>query len=304
MLAKIARRILFIELLIYLMTAAALMKFGGWTVCQAAAAVLGFGGALRAVGIAGTFAIAMSHLSTVPPEHRLGLPGWLKLYFSELASYTLLYSIYMPFEPWLVDNARPLPRGRLPVLLVHGYVCNGGFMLPLKRALEARGIGARTHDLEPIYADIDGYADALARRVEQVCADAGSDKLIIVAHSMGGLASRAYLRKFGNARVAKMVTLGSPHHGTVMANFGMGANGRQMVPGNAWLEQLNQTALTVPTVAVFSHHDNIVAPQDSALLEGARNVSLSGIGHVTMPLSRRIQEIVLEECLAELPVAT
>ena len=301
MLARSARLILMMELLIYLAAGAAAMKFAAWSLCDAVLAAYAIALALRAGGVTLSFAVALGHSSPVPTEHRLGPGGWLKLFFFELGANIAIYNFYQPFEPWLVDNAKPLPPGRVPVLLVHGYVCNGGFMLPLKRALEARGIGARTHNLEPVYAGLDDYADALARRIEEVCAAAGTDRLILVAHSMGGLAARAYLRKFGGARLAKLVTLGSPHHGTVMARFGAGENGRQMVPGNAWLEQLNRSEFVVPTVAVFSHHDNIVAPQESAILAGAKTVRLSGIGHVSMPFSRRIQAAVLEECPSEMP---
>jgi hypothetical protein len=51
----------------------------------------------------------------------------------------------------------------------------------------------------------------------------------------------------------------------------------------------------VPVVAVFSHQDNIVVPQNSAVLAGAKIVSLSGMGHVSMPFSRHIREIALAE---------
>ena len=171
-------------------------------------------------------------------------------------------------------------------------------MLPLRRYLGEHGVSAYSHNLEPVYADIDSYADGLAQRIEDICAATGADKLIILAHSMGGLAARACLRKRGARRVAKLITLGTPHHGTVLARLGAGENGRQMVPGNAWLEQLNGTALGVSAVSVFSHQDNIVSPQDSAVLAGAKIVPLSGMGHVSMPFSRRIREIALQEILA------
>jgi pimeloyl-ACP methyl ester carboxylesterase len=168
-------------------------------------------------------------------------------------------------------------------------------MLPLRRYLGEHGVGAYSHNLEPVYADIDSYADALARRIDDICTATGADKLVILAHSMGGLAARAYLRRHGARRVAKLITLGTPHHGTVMARLAAGRNGQQMVPGNAWLNRLNEEALSLPVVSVFSHQDNIVAPQDSAVLAGAKSISVSGMGHVSMPFSRRIREVALAE---------
>jgi triacylglycerol lipase len=236
----------------------------------------------------------------VPPEHRLGLLGRLKLYFGELGAYILIYTLYQPFEGLLMgtEKPQPSPQGRLPVLLLHGYACNRGFMLPLRRYLHAHGISAYSHNLEPVFAGNDSYADGLARRIEEILAATGADKLVILANSMGGLVARAYLRKFGARRVAKLITLGTPHHGTVVARLGAGENARQMVPGNAWLQRLNEDVLTLPVVSVFSCHDNIVLPQESAILAGAKIVRLSGMGHVSMPFSRRIREVALEEILA------
>jgi hypothetical protein len=45
---------------------------------------------------------------------------------------------------------------------------------------------------------------------------------------------------------------------------------------------------------VFSHHDNIVYPQRTALLEGARHVRLAGIGHVALAFDRRVRDAVFE----------
>jgi pimeloyl-ACP methyl ester carboxylesterase len=300
MLARAFRRILLVELLIYLVAACGLVGFAGWNWADAGLAVFAFALALRALTIATTFLIAARHASPVPPEHRLGIVGLLKLYFAEVGAYILIYTLYQPFEELFMgtEKAQPSPQGRLPVLLLHGYVCNRGFMLPLRRYLHAHGISAYSHNLEPAYAGIDTYADGLARHIEKLLAATGAEKLVILAHSMGGLVARAYLRKHGAGHVAKLITLGTPHQGTVMARLGAGENGRHMVPGNAWLQRLNKDAPTLPVVSVFSCQDNIVLPQESAVLAGAKIVRLSGMGHVSMPFSRRVREVVLEEILA------
>ena len=297
MLSRAFRRVLLVELIIYLVLGWCLSHYAGWHGIKAAASLLAWAIALRAFGVAATFAFAGHYASPTPPEHRPGLVGWLRLYLAELGAYVVIYSVYQPFERLFVgvETLQPLPREQLPVLLIHGYVCNRGFLLPLGRYLGEHGISAYSHNLEPVYADIDSYADGIARRIEEICAATGADQLVILAHSMGGLAARAYLRTHGARRVAKLITLGTPHHGTVTARLAAGKNGKQMVPGNAWLEQLNGTALGVPAVSVLSHQDNIVAPQDSSMLAGAKNLSVSGMGHISMPFSRRIQEIALAE---------
>ena len=300
MLARAFRRILLIELLIYLAAGYGLVRLARWDGTVAALALCAFALALRALAITITFIIAARHAGSVPPEHRLGLAGRLKLYLSEFGAYLLIYNLYQPFEGLLMgaEKSQPLPPGRLPVLLLHGYVCNRGFLLPLRRYLRAHGVSAYSHNLEPVYTSIDNYADGLARRIEEILTATGAEKLVILAHSMGGLVARAYLRKHGARHVAKLITLGTPHQGTVLAPLAAGENGRQIVPGNAWLRRLNEDTLTLPVVAVLSYQDNIVLPQESAVLAGAKIVRLSGMGHVSMPFSRRVREVVLEEILA------
>jgi triacylglycerol esterase/lipase EstA (alpha/beta hydrolase family) len=300
MLARAFRRVLLIELVAYLALGWCLSHYAAWNWTRAAAILLACAIAMRASGVAATFVIARRYASPTPPEHRPGALGWLRLYLAELGAYIVLYSLYQPFERLFAgtETLRPLQRGELPVLLVHGYVCNRGFMLPLRRYLAAHGVSAYSHNLEPAYADIDTYADSLARRIEEICAATGADRLVILAHSMGGLSARAYLRRHGARRVAKLITLGTPHHGTVLARVAAGTNGSQMVRGNAWLKQLNEAAPGVPVVSAYSHQDNLVAPQDSAALAGARVVALSGMGHVAMPFSRAIRELALAEIRA------
>ena len=74
----------------------------------------------------------------------------------------------------------------------------------------------------PPLADIDGYAEGIVRRVEKVLAATGAARVIMVGHSMGGLASRADLRRHGSDRVARLIRPGSPHHGSGIAHLGPG----------------------------------------------------------------------------------
>ncbi len=45
-----------------------------------------------------------------------------------------------------------------------------------------------------------------------------SRPVVILAHSMGGLIARAYMSQTGGSKVLKLITLGTPHHGSPMAN--------------------------------------------------------------------------------------
>ena len=128
-----------------------------------------------------------------------------------------------------------------------------------------------------------------------MCAHAGRQKIVLVAHSMGGLVCRAYVARYGDRYVDKLITIGCPHHGTILARLLPGHNMKQMHPGNHWLRALNakQEALTLSTY--ISLHDNIVVPRDRARLPGAREVAFNGIGHLAMTFSPAVQQAVLDD---------
>lgn len=69
---------------------------------------------------------------------------------------------------------------------------------------------------------------AVKKAVERVLALTGKDKVILVGHSMGGLASREYIQNSynwqadGQHHVAKFLTLGTPHGGSNASDIGLG----------------------------------------------------------------------------------
>jgi triacylglycerol esterase/lipase EstA (alpha/beta hydrolase family) len=180
-----------------------------------------------------------------------------------------------------------------PVLLLHGYGCNSGYWAHLVPLLDAARISHATVDLEPVTGDIDGYVALVEQAVQDLCARTGAAKVAIVAHSMGGLVARAWMRRHGTARVARVITLGTPHHGTSLASFGVGTNAAQMrrarvegqSPESAWLRELaagESEATRALITSIYTHHDNIISPQTSSVLPGARNIEFGGIGHVAL----------------------
>jgi len=135
--------------------------------------------------------------------------------------------------------------------------------------------------------------------VDEIAGPAG--RVILIGHSMGGLVCRAYARRFGGARLAGIVTLGAPHHGTVLALFGHGADAQDMQPMGAWLRELGESeraGLATRVTSIYGSHDNFVAPQDSSALAGAKNVPLAGIGHLALLFSGRVAALVDAELRA------
>jgi len=236
-------------------------------------------------------------LRPVPEDAQLDLLQRLQLFFHEYVST-------MAATSWHMLRHRPrmhlasAPRG-LPVLMVHGYGANGGFWVHLAAQLEAQGYSHATVDLEPVFGDIEDFAVQLERAVHTLLAATRSEKVIIVAHSMGGLVARAWLRRFGAAHVARIITLGTPHFGTDLAHMGPGQNARQMQRNGEWLAKLDaeDRARRRMMTSIYSWHDNIIAPQDSCHLPGARNIALPGVGHVAMGRHPDIAKHILAEIM-------
>jgi len=119
------------------------------------------------------------------------------------------------------------------------------------------------------------------------------DEIALLGHSMGGLVARAYLQSHGEVRVARLVTLGTPHQGSELARIGFGANARQMRPHSAWLQALGRPQPALAALAIYSPQDNFVMPPSLLELAGAENRTIDGLGHLAMLYSPRLALILL-----------
>ncbi len=229
---------------------------------------------------------------------RTGFAAWCRIIAAECLAYFALFAVIQPFDRLFIRSAkqeRP-PASKTPVLFVHGYFCNRGLWWRTMARLRAQGIYSRAISLEPPFASIDALAGQLDAEIEANLKGSASGKLILVTHSMGGLVARAYLKRHGSTRVAKLITLACPHHGTRIAYLGSGRNAREMEPGSPWLGALAESeTIAIPFVNVWSTHDNFVAPQISSRLEGAQENVLGGLGHLSFVFSERVLKILLKE---------
>lgn len=293
MAARQLRWLLFSELLIYSLFGSWLAA-RGWTPLEAAGFCVAAFLVVRLCLVLATFGFMLAGSAPVPEKLRIGPLQALRMVFEEYAALIILFTVIQPFEKFWMDPDRlgHWETRPLPLLLIHGYQCNRGFWIWMRSRLEAAGWTVATISMEPVWTEIDNYADGIDRRIDEVLAATGAPQVILICHSMGGLAARAYLRRHGKAKVARMITLGSVHHGTELATLGIGPNARQMRIGNPWLIALGAPgAVPLPqgSVSIFSHHDNYVFPQEtSSRLEGATNIAISGVSHLGMAFSPRV----------------
>lgn len=293
MLAIALRLFLVLEVAFY---ASLAMHYFAASPAGAALAALGCVLGLRAGIVLLTYVCAWAYRSPAP---KISTGQALGMVLAEYAAFVANFVLILPFERrWMgADRLKPT-RQRLPLLLVHGYGCSRGSWWWLRRRLETAGWTVATLSLEPVYTSIDNFVEPLARRIDAVLAETGAERVMLVGHSMGGLVARAYLRRFGAGRVARLVTLGTPHAGSRLSRFGMGQNARQMEPGSAWLRALGE-APAVETIAIYSPHDNFVMPQKNLELAGASLRPIDALGHLAMLFSPRVVEALLAALAAQ-----
>ncbi|MEO6626922.1 MAG: alpha/beta fold hydrolase [Burkholderiaceae bacterium] len=244
---------------------------------------------------------ALAHwLNRTDPAPRASTSMVIRAWVSESITATRVFLWRQPFRSnaW-PDQARSLstgPTGKRGVVLIHGFICNRGLWNPWMQRLRRAGHSFVAVNLEPVFGSIDDYTSIIEEAVCQAQRATGLPPLL-VCHSMGGLAARAWLRKYqADHRIAQVVTIGTPHHGTWWARFSHMRNGHQMRPGKGWLAQLREEEPQERNrlfTCYYSNCDNIVLPASAATLPGAENRFVPGAAHVAMAFDARVMDPVL-----------
>jgi pimeloyl-ACP methyl ester carboxylesterase len=240
----------------------------------------------------------------------LGPGGWVRFYVRTVVSAGSLIG-------WWVRSALGgspggaggggLPAAGGVVLCVHGFHLGASSLWGMRRFLERRGRRTAGVFLGLPYRSPDVYAKALERRMAQLLEASAGTRLDVVAHSMGGLVLRQALAESPRlaARLRRVVTLGTPHHGTgLLRRFRFGPVYRMMSRGAPYLEKLPAFADTAPGAEVTtlaSRHDLVVYPVETAHLDRAERITLDGIGHLGLLTEREVQELVAARLAAPVP---
>ena len=168
--------------------------------------------------------------------------------------------------------ARRAPRLRHPVVLAHGLLGFDEIAIAGRRHRYFRNIaeqlaplGAEFHHLRlPPAGGVAERAGTLLSVVREIPAR----RVNVIAHSMGGLDARFAISRLGlSDRVASLVTIGSPHRGTPLADLALSRATARLLSfealrdlGTAALERFN---LEVPD-ALGVAYCSIVATSDLA----------------------------------------
>ena len=215
------------------------------------------------------------------------------------AEHVLRYPSGIRGERWPLSTpgcAHGAPDGtgaHSPVLLLHGLLDNQAVFTRMRRTLESGG-AEHVHALNynPLTVDVRSAAELLGRHVLHAREVYGGEQVAVVGHSLGGLIARYYVQLLGgDEHVHTVVTLGTPHEGTVTAHLLRPLPvAAELTPGSGVIEELRAPAPHCRTrfLAFRGDHDVLVLPPGRGELRHpdlwAENILVTGAGHVTLPV--------------------
>ncbi len=204
-----------------------------------------------------------------------------------------------------------------PVLLVPGYGGSTRSLDELARFLREKGRDVTVVALpDRAQGDLDDQAKVLGQAVDAALARTGTPSVDVVGYSAGGVVARLWATEGGGSdHLRRLVTLGSPHHGTDLASVGSLVAGscpaacRQLAPDSPLLARLDVEPVPAGLVfiSLWTTRDEVVVPPSSAVVDGVPSPSLQSIcpgasaRHGDLPSDPLVQALVGEVLSRETP---
>lgn len=202
--------------------------------------------------------------------------------------YLMVTTIWKPAG--LLPAEKYQPSEKIPVLLLHGLFHNRSCWFRVKRLLRKNNYTAiYSINLRP-WRDIETLTEIVARKTDQIRHRHKVDKVAIIGHSMGGVVARNFLHlRGGGDKVAFLLTLGSPHHGSTLAPFSIWPLGSTAQPSHPLLARINRapTPKGTKVTSIYSTMDNIIIPPTSSHIDDVQNIALDKMGHMGLIFSKR-----------------
>jgi triacylglycerol lipase len=204
-----------------------------------------------------------------------------------------------------LTGAALAPAGALaldPILFVHGWNGSSSNWSTMIGRFEKDGY-PKSHLLAYNYNTSQSNkttAETVVKsEVEKLLASTGATKVDILAHSMGSLNSRWYIKFVagGQEKVDDWVSFGGPNHGTSAANICFSTTCVEMRIGSKFLTELNagdETPGTVNYGTWWSPCDEFINPDESVILSGATNTKTACISHLALVSDETVYKEVRE----------
>jgi triacylglycerol lipase len=189
-----------------------------------------------------------------------------------------------------------------PILFVHGWSGSASNWNTMKGRFEKDGYPSSyllAYSYNTSQSNKTTAETEVKSRVESLLKATGASKVDIIAHSMGSLNSRWYVKfvSGGQEKVDDWVSLGGPNHGTSAANLCFSTACTEMRVGSKFLGELNagdETPGTVNYGTWWSPCDEFINPDSSVPLAGATNTETACISHLALISDETVYKQVRE----------
>jgi len=206
-----------------------------------------------------------------------------------------------------------------PVLLVPGYGGSTAAVEALARLLRSEGRDASV--VQPVgdgTGDLRAQAENLDRAARRAMTRTAAGSVDVVGYSAGGVIARLWVRDFdGASRARRVLSLGSPQHGSSIAELAVGMlPGRcpvacgQLAPDSTLLRALNagdETPRGPVFISIWSTTDEVVVPSGTARLAGATNFAIQSVcrgaevSHAQVPSDKVVRGVLAQVLGPEAP---
>ncbi|SDE10965.1 triacylglycerol lipase [Dyadobacter soli] len=178
------------------------------------------------------------------------------------------------------------------LILVHGFLDTGRRMAWMSKQLSALGWKVFTPSLLPSNGTepLEKLAERLSSFIRENTQE--SDRIDIIAFSMGGLIARYYLQRLGGlSKTDRLITIATPHNGTLAAYVLPFAGVRQMRPNSDFLNSLNANAGQLQQlvfVSYYSPFDLIIIPARSSMMPAGKTFKVFALMHPWMIFDKKL----------------
>ncbi len=180
-----------------------------------------------------------------------------------------------------------------------------------KIASHLRGLGWQVYDIDLIPSNGNAKLEVLAQQVADLVARtfAPDRPIDLIGFSMGGLVSRYYVQRLGGIvdkssgsteqlknRVQRLITISSPHKGTISAYFSLRPGCVQMRPDSEFIADLNRDADSLNQLSftsLWTPFDQMILPPNSSQLGIGTEIVLPVLAHPLMVFDRRCLDAIV-----------
>jgi len=248
--------------------------------------------------------------SSLAPARRRFVVGLLALVVAGAVGAVVAVMVASTDDGGKASDGGPVAQGTAgTVLLVPGYGGSTRSLQPLATSLRAAGKTVQVVSLpDDAEGDLAQQAVALGAAVDALAAQS----VDVVGYSAGGVVARIWVKEHGGASKARrVITVGSPQHGTDIAGLAGSLAPdqcptacQQLQPDSAVLTELNagdETPAGPVFVSIWTTEDTVVLPPSSARLEGAVNMTVQSVcagdrvNHGGLPGDAAVHAMVLAE---------